>query len=77
MSVLLGCNLLWIRDSALGIFLSPAARIVHGAELELSKCLLDFMNYFELVTPISVLSPLSVSLLHKVGKMYIWSHEYL
>ena len=34
----LGCDPLWVRDSILGIFLSPAASTVHGTELELNKC---------------------------------------
>lgn len=69
--VSLGCKLLWLRDSVLSIFLTPVVRTVHGEELGLNECLLNFMNYFELVTPMLVLPPLSISLLHRVGKIYI------
>lgn len=50
--VSLGSDPLRVRGSILGIFLSPGASTVHGAELELNKCLLNFMNYFELLIPI-------------------------
>lgn len=60
--VSLDCDLLWVRDSILSIFDSPAANTVSGTELGLNVCwtswaTLKYSSNLSLIYPVSLSAP--------------------